>query len=559
MKKNIIKNAVLFLLMLLPIGVCNAAIKTDSIDLFEAKSGYRCYFLAMDAHAEGQFHLPVYTNRVYGAETYSLNSQTASENPQPRCYDSTMLPYFYVGDYNNPIIESNSCKVNMYNTKLNTDRFYIYNSWNSGITESSPYTSSPADCIAAATYATTDSCSGSEMNTLLMEVKSNTDFYSTGDTNWLSSRGLYEDIYVHDSEFCFAAGPGSVGNQNSGLDSGELLYFFGRPYFTINFGGTAERAGCKWDEYSNDPHEIKFYTSTSDEYEITIGTEETDSILLGGFPDSSAELLDIDDISSMDNQDMDGKIFFITQDGKPLTDKNTCLGLAAAAGTSMVDPSVEDPIAAEGDEDFEIYLGKGYKKKQAINACTKESSDPANNITDGQYHCYSYLHNATDPVYNTTVWTNQSMSCGFQLRDWDYETCKNSDLGRTFLNEVNGKTYKMTHSGYNGNPDFYNFDPQKVGNITCNNFRALHLIYRAATIIAPILTIFFVTFDFVKSIISGDPKKVSKFRSQLIRRIIALLLLITIPIVINILIGTLSKNDKIKDNSLLKCVIVGKD
>ena len=140
MKKNIIKNAVLFLLMLLPIGVCNAVIKTDSIDLFEAKSGYRCYFLAMDVYAEGQFHLPVYTNRVYGAETYSLNSQTASENPQPRCYDSTMLPYFYVGDYNNPIIEPNSCKVNMYNTKLNTDRFYIYNSWNSGITESSPYT-----------------------------------------------------------------------------------------------------------------------------------------------------------------------------------------------------------------------------------------------------------------------------------------------------------------------------------------------------------------------------------------------------------------------------------
>ena len=130
-------------------------------------------------------------------------------------------------------------------------------------------------------------------------------------------------------------------------------------------------------------------------------------------------------------------------------------------------------------------------------------------------------------------------------------TYKNCEIGDHCVN--------ITHSGYNGTADFVDMKGKTDTEIKCSTFKALHIIYRAAIIMAPILTIFFVTFDFVRSIISGDPKKVSKFRSQLIRRLIALLLLITIPIIVNILVGTLSRNDKIKDNSIMKCIIVGED
>ena len=72
------------------------------------------------------------------------------------------------------------------------------------------------------------------------------------------------------------------------------------------------------------------------------------------------------------------------------------------------------------------------------------------------------------------------------------------------------------------------------------------------------MTILFVSFDLVSSLISGDAQKVKKFRDKLFRRIIALVLLIVIPIIINVLVNTLSKNNFIKDKSVIKCVVLGK-
>ncbi|MBR4830908.1 MAG: hypothetical protein IKZ96_04055 [Bacilli bacterium] len=202
-------------------------------------------------------------------------------------------------------------------------------------------------------------------------------------------------------------------------------------------------------------------------------------------------------------------------------------------------------------EDFSEKVDKS-SKKEAIKAC--ETGDA------GSYYCYRYTFlPGVHPMYNTTVWTNKTLGCGFEKTDWDYESCKSSNLSVTYKQCKNDYCRTITHSGFNGTPDFYDFSEKKSGNVTCSNVKPFHIIYKTATIMAPILTILFATFDLVASIMSGDTKKMSKFRSKLTRRIIALFILMVLPILISILVDTLSKNSAIKDSSLLKCVVTGKE
>ena len=224
------------------------------------------------------------------------------------------------------------------------------------------------------------------------------------------------------------------------------------------------------------------------------------------------------------------------------------------------------PLTVRAEEDFADKVGK-MKKSAAIDACyTGDSSD-------GQYHCYRYTFiPGVHPMYNTTVWTNKTMGCGFELvNEWDYSDCKNSSLSviyeqcKVVISESeSGKTeYKycknITHSGYNGSPDFYDKSEKTESKIKCETMKPFHILYKATTTFAPILTILFITFDLIASIMSGDPKKFSKFRSKITRRLVALFLLLIIPILINILVNTFSRNDSIRDTSLIKCIVVGND
>lgn len=202
-------------------------------------------------------------------------------------------------------------------------------------------------------------------------------------------------------------------------------------------------------------------------------------------------------------------------------------------------------------EDYSEVVDK-MSKKEAIKYC--ETGDA------GSYACYRYTFlPGFHPMHNTTVWTNKTLGCGFEKTDWDYAGCKSAALDVTYKQCKNDYCRNITHSGYNGTPDFYDFSEKKNGNVTCDNVKPFHIIYKAATIMAPILTILFVTFDLIASVMSGDPKKINKFRSKVTRRIIALFILMVLPILISILVDSLSKNSAIKDSSLLKCVVVGNE
>ena len=209
------------------------------------------------------------------------------------------------------------------------------------------------------------------------------------------------------------------------------------------------------------------------------------------------------------------------------------------------------PIGVSAEDDFAKIANK-KSKSDAIDACVTGDSDA--------YHCYRYTFTPKEShtvMYNTTVWTSKTLGCGFELTTWDYNSCKSASLDITYEQCKDDYCRNISYSGYNGTPDFYDKRVNKDKDIVCDNLSGFHIIYRAITIVAPIITILFVTFDLVASIISGDAKKVSKFRSKLLRRIIALLILIILPVLLHFLIKTLSKNSYIKDAKYLKCVVLG--
>lgn len=180
--------------------------------------------------------------------------------------------------------------------------------------------------------------------------------------------------------------------------------------------------------------------------------------------------------------------------------------------------------------------------------------------------CYSFLH---DPAwlsrvwYRTTVWSDYDMSgsCGFKLnKDWNLDDCKDSALDHVSTVNVNGKKITITNSGYDGVADFTDMTGTKdKQDIECENFKGLHIIYRVIIIAAPLIAAFFISFDLVRTIISGDEKQMSKFRVSLIKRIVALIILILLPVLVRLLVGTFSSKSpkNVNKPSLIKCIVLG--
>ena len=210
------------------------------------------------------------------------------------------------------------------------------------------------------------------------------------------------------------------------------------------------------------------------------------------------------------------------------------------------------PLKVYALDDFSEEIKKNGKS-EAIDRCMTGS--------EGEYKCYRYTHlPKSHPMYNTTVWSNKSLECGFELvSEWGYDDCKDASLNNTYEQCKGEYCRHITHSGYNGTPDFYNKGDKRSEEIVCGNLKPLHIVYRLATIIAPIMVLFFTTYDLIASIMSGDPKRVSKIRSKIIRRLIALFLLLIIPVLIKALVGTLSRNEYIKDTKYIKCIVIGND
>lgn len=81
---------------------------------------------------------------------------------------------------------------------------------------------------------------------------------------------------------------------------------------------------------------------------------------------------------------------------------------------------------------------------------------------------------------------------------------------------------------------------------TCAGFDAViyYVVYaiRILRIVVPIILILWASIDLVRSIISGDEKKISAMRKPIIQRFLSAVLVFLLPWIVSLLIGSVSKS-----------------
>ena len=561
MKKRYLLLLFLLLVPFTDIKAISWGIIKDLDTSWKSSDGYSygCYFLHNGEGQDGHYtYTPTYTGRAHSTGN-TTGSQGAAEDLKhdARCLSGKMYSSDpdadhsganYVGLY--PFTGATSCKLlpeQFLGESKSDDRYGCSNGGCTNISYDNWTKSggnvSIAECIAATIIINSDAQTDDVEENIMIEAKKNSDFLSSSDINLL--QGYYSD-FNDDTEFCFVRGH----------HGDEYATYFGHAYADLTFSDEFLHSSSNKDSQNREIVTIPSSMPSDDSFNISI------------YPNVN-NAMEILKLKELDGQMMDTDSLVVLNKGKLVTDPTLCSKEVIDAfiqddeeAMEEIDPEILNQIL---DGDFEYWLDKGYKKSKAIDICTDTT------VPSGDEKCYRYTFPPTigHPMYNTTVWTNRKLACGFVETTWTYDQCKDGSIAGMYQEKINVSkvkkdtiittTYdrKITKSGYNGVADFFEKVDKSDGVYKCKNFKVVHLIYRAFIIFAPIMTILFVSFDLVSSLVSGDAQKVKKFRDKLVRRIIALILLIIIPIFINILVNTLSKNNHIKDSSILKCVVIG--
>lgn len=95
-----------------------------------------------------------------------------------------------------------------------------------------------------------------------------------------------------------------------------------------------------------------------------------------------------------------------------------------------------------------------------------------------------------------------------------------------------------------------NFD--KHYELTCDDVSFFHWFYVVLRILAPVAVIFFGTLDYAKAVIASDVEKMNKSKKNFPKRLILLILFITVPLIISLLLSIFGG-----DYSLMDCIING--
>ena len=95
-----------------------------------------------------------------------------------------------------------------------------------------------------------------------------------------------------------------------------------------------------------------------------------------------------------------------------------------------------------------------------------------------------------------------------------------------------------------------NFD--KHYELTCDDVSFFHWFYVVFRILAPVAVIFFGTLDYAKAVIASDVEKMNKSKKNFPKRLILLILFITVPLIISLLLSIFGG-----DYSLMDCIING--
>lgn len=574
MKKSILKIITFFVVLLFPIIYCSAI---KGHDLNEEWPGYHCYIMAYDADATEYYNL--FTFR----EIEGMSNKVVVDNPNSQCLDSS-----YQGRV--PILGPGRCEVNLWSIvgpldessdsehdgacHDNTCYYLTYSHWKHNVTQASMYSSYPTDCIAGSMMAY--NIDGNHIYPVLyIEAGKNSDFYDEEEMEFIKNN--YSNQFDDDTNFCFV--------KKNGQGNGDVMFYFGHPFRVYNYmdddGGGYSKVIIP-DE--GDMGNLGGGFINTDIFDDVSSSQEDGDLIVELFP-SAYSVKNIDGIKEYFNENIDhtGESFILVGAAdKLITDQSECLSatkeylntvysswaysednIAGIAQNTLTDTTIENEDRNRDIADFQELLDFGYTKTTAINMC----SSPVESEWTTEPKCYKFTHlpSIGKPMYNTTVWTNKPLSCGFEATEWTFQECRDAKLNHIHkeCKDVdnsgdNTVCYNITNTGYNGMADFFIKVSNPEAELACQDLYGLHIIYRVITIAAPILVVFFVTFDFVKSIIIGDPKKIAKVREKSIRRLIAVAILFLLPLIISMLVNSLSKNGKLRDDSLLKCVVKGK-
>ena len=95
-------------------------------------------------------------------------------------------------------------------------------------------------------------------------------------------------------------------------------------------------------------------------------------------------------------------------------------------------------------------------------------------------------------------------------------------------------------------------DFDKHYELTCDDVSFFHWFYVVLRILAPVAVIFFGTLDYAKAVIASDVEKMNKSKKNFPKRLILLILFITVPLIISLLLSIFGG-----DYSLMDCIING--
>lgn len=95
-------------------------------------------------------------------------------------------------------------------------------------------------------------------------------------------------------------------------------------------------------------------------------------------------------------------------------------------------------------------------------------------------------------------------------------------------------------------------DFDKHYKLTCDDVSFFHWFYVVLRILAPVAVIFFGTLDYAKAVIASDVEKMNKSKKNFPKRLILLILFITVPLIISLLLSIFGG-----DYSLMDCIING--
>lgn len=114
-----------------------------------------------------------------------------------------------------------------------------------------------------------------------------------------------------------------------------------------------------------------------------------------------------------------------------------------------------------------------------------------------------------------------------------------------FLNVINFLTDTATPSTSTTG----NIDIQACDSNTLFAFQIARLVIRILQIAVPFALIIWGSLDFFKAVIAGDDKEMKQKRKPFIQRLIAAVIILVLPIIVNAIVKTLGSNKSTTGNS----------